>query len=132
MAAERLLTSGEAGRELIGRDVVAVLGGRRRACRACTCVSPLSGSRLDGLGPLTPLPLGHGGSFLPAGCPIRVPGCGSMRDDETVNEFPPLPLMQRFLDLCEEYGSERLAVRLVVVGRSTGLLTLPASDDWTT
>ena len=55
-----------------------------------------------------------------------------MRDDETVNEFPPLPLMQRFLDLCEEYGSERLAVRLVVVGRSTGLLTLPASDDWTT
>ena len=40
--------------------------------------------------------------------------------------------MQRFLDLCEEYGSERLAVRLVAVGRSTGLLTLPASDDWTT
>ena len=37
----------------------------------------------------------------------------------------------RFLALCEHYGSERLATRIVAVGRSTGVSGLPASDDWT-
>lgn len=37
----------------------------------------------------------------------------------------------RFLSLCEQHGSVRLAVRLVAVGRSTGVPGLPAGDDWT-
>ena len=43
--------------------------------------------------------------------------------------FPQVPLMRRFLALCQEYGSERLAVRVVAVGRSTGVSGLPESDD---
>ena len=39
-------------------------------------------------------------------------------------------LTQRFLALCEHHGSQRLAVRMVAVGRSIGV-GLPASDDWT-
>ena len=32
----------------------------------------------------------------------------------------------------EQYGSQRLAVQIVAVSRSTGVEGLPASDDWTT
>ena len=42
-----------------------------------------------------------------------------------------MALTTRFLALCEHYGSERLATRIVAVGRSTGVSGLPASDDWT-
>ena len=48
-----------------------------------------------------------------------------------MNELPSVALTQRFLALCGDHGSERLAVRLVAVGRSTGVPGLPASDDWT-
>ncbi len=46
-------------------------------------------------------------------------------------ELPSVALTMRFLALCQHYGSERLAVRIVAVGRSTGVSGLPASDDWT-
>ena len=48
-----------------------------------------------------------------------------------MNELPSVALTQRFLALCEKHGSQRLAVRLVAVGRSTGVPGLPAGDDWT-
>ena len=48
-----------------------------------------------------------------------------------MNEVPSVALTQRFLALCEKHGSERLAVRLIAVGRSTGMPELPAGDDWT-
>jgi len=48
-----------------------------------------------------------------------------------MNALPSLTLTQRFLALCQELGSQRLAVRMVAVGRSTGVSGLPASDDWT-
>lgn len=45
-------------------------------------------------------------------------------------ELPFAVLTQRFLSLCEDYGSERLAVRVVVAGRSARVPGLPESDDW--
>ena len=46
-------------------------------------------------------------------------------------ELPSVALTQRFLAQCEHHGSQRFAVRLVAVGRSTGVPGLPESDDWT-
>ena len=48
-----------------------------------------------------------------------------------MNELPSVALTQRFLVLCQQHGSERLAVRMVAVGRSTGVAGLPDSDEWT-
>ena len=48
-----------------------------------------------------------------------------------MNELPSVALTTRFLSICEQHGSERLAVRLVAVARSTGVSGLPAGDDWT-
>ena len=48
-----------------------------------------------------------------------------------MNELPSVALTRRFLALCENHGAERLAVRLVAVGRSTGVPGLAAGDDWT-
>ena len=48
-----------------------------------------------------------------------------------MNALPSVALTQRFLVLCQELGSQRLAVRMVAVGRSTGVSGLPKSDDWT-
>ena len=48
-----------------------------------------------------------------------------------MNELPLVPLTQRFLALCQYHGSQRLTVRLVAVGRSTGVPGLPPGDDWT-
>ena len=33
--------------------------------------------------------------------------------------------------LCEQYGAERLAVRIVAADRSAGVAGLPEDDDWT-
>ena len=55
-----------------------------------------------------------------------------LQEAHAVNEFPSPALTRRFLVLCEQYGSERLAVQIVAVGRSTGVEGLPASDDWNT
>ena len=49
-----------------------------------------------------------------------------------VSELPSVALTQRFLALCEHHGSQHLAVKLVAVGRGTGVQGLPESDDWTT
>ena len=49
-----------------------------------------------------------------------------------MNESQSPAWTRRFLALCEQYGSQRLAVQVVAVGRSTGVEGLPASDDWTT
>ena len=49
-----------------------------------------------------------------------------------VNELPAVALTKRFLSLCEHHGSQRLVVKLVAVGRGTGVPGLPESDDWTT
>ena len=48
-----------------------------------------------------------------------------------MNELPTVALTQRFLAQCQYHGSQRLAVRLVTVGRSTGVPGLPPGDDWT-
>ena len=46
-------------------------------------------------------------------------------------ELPSVSLTMKFLALCRQYGAERLAVRIVAAGRSTGVAGLPESDDWT-
>ena len=48
-----------------------------------------------------------------------------------MNALPSVALTMRFLALCQDYGSERLAVRVVASGRNTGAAGLPATDDWT-
>ena len=48
-----------------------------------------------------------------------------------VNELPSVALTTKFLGLCEQYGAERLAVRVVATGRSAGVPGLPEDDDWT-
>ena len=47
------------------------------------------------------------------------------------NELPSVALTTRFLALCQQYGSEQLAVSIVAAGRSTGVPGLPPSNDWT-
>ena len=49
-----------------------------------------------------------------------------------MGELPSVVLTTRFLALCKQYGSERLAVRIVAAGRSAGVAGLPESDDWAT
>ena len=48
-----------------------------------------------------------------------------------MSELPSVALAQRFLSLCEHHGSQHLVVKLVAVGRSTGIAGLPEGDDWT-
>ena len=48
-----------------------------------------------------------------------------------MNELPSVALTRRFLALCKDHGSQRLAIRLVAVGRSTGVPGLPTGDDRT-
>ena len=48
-----------------------------------------------------------------------------------VNELPSVALTTKFLALCEQYGSQRLAVKIVIAGRSAGVPGLPEDDDWT-
>ena len=42
-----------------------------------------------------------------------------------------MAVTRQLLQLCEEYGSQHLAVKVVAVGRDTGVSGLPARDDWT-
>ena len=58
------------------------------------------------------------------------PAAREQRSAET-NELPSVALTTRFLALCQQYGSERLAVSIVVAGRSTGVPGLPQGNDWT-
>ena len=52
-------------------------------------------------------------------------------DGSAVKELPSVAVTERFLALCQEFGSQRLAVRLVASGRNAGVSGLPATDDWT-
>ena len=56
---------------------------------------------------------------------------GRQRLRSGVNELPSVALTTKFLELCGEYGSERLAVKIVIAGRSAGVPGLPDNDDWT-
>ena len=47
-----------------------------------------------------------------------------------MNELPSVALTKRFLALCQDYGSERLAVRVIASGRNAGAAGLPETDDW--
>jgi hypothetical protein len=42
-----------------------------------------------------------------------------------VNDLPSVALTAKFLVLCEQYGAERLVVRIVAAGRSAGVPGLP-------
>ncbi len=53
------------------------------------------------------------------------------RQPSGVHDLPSVALTTRFLALCREYGAERLAVRIVATGRSTGAPGLPQGNDWT-
>ena len=57
----------------------------------------------------------------------KLPGTEQLPSD--VNELPSVALTTRFLALCGQAGSERLAVRIVAAGRSTGVPGLPESND---
>ena len=56
---------------------------------------------------------------------------GSERLRSSVNELPSVALTTTFLAACQQYGSERLAVKTVIAGRSAGVCGLPEDDDWT-
>jgi len=45
--------------------------------------------------------------------------------------LPSVALTTKFLELCQQYGSEQLAASIVTVGRSTGVPGLPQGNDWT-
>lgn len=47
------------------------------------------------------------------------------------DELPSVALTTMFLSLCQMYGAERLAVKVVAAGRSAGVPGLPESNDWT-
>ena len=47
------------------------------------------------------------------------------------NDLASVAVTTKFLGLCERYGAERLAVRIVAGGRSAGVAGLPQHDDWT-
>ena len=48
-----------------------------------------------------------------------------------MHDLPSVALTKRFLAVCHDYGSERLAVRVVASGRNAGAAGLPDTDDWT-
>ena len=67
---------------------------------------------------------------LPAQSRLNAPP-SELYDGTAVDELPSVAVTERFLALCQEFGSQRLAVRLVASGRNAGVSGLPASDDWT-
>ena len=48
-----------------------------------------------------------------------------------MNELPSVALTKRFLAVCQAYGSERLALRVMASGRNAGVGSLPGTNDWT-
>ena len=66
-----------------------------------------------------------------AACSTRWGWAGDLRLHSGVNELPSAVLTTKFLDLCKQYGSERLAVRIIAAGRSAGVSGLPDNDDST-
>ena len=100
-----------------------------QACRAC------------GLVRMTSYRTGQVVRYEPADQTARAAADPHRHDDEmparehqaaVPGELPSVALTARFLALCQQYGSERLAVRIVAAGRSTGVPGLPEDDDSTT
>ena len=60
----------------------------------------------------------------------EMPGRERLRSG--VNELSSVAVTTKFLTLSEQYGSERLAVKIVIADRSAGVPGLPDKDDWTT
>ena len=56
---------------------------------------------------------------------------GGERYTSGVNELPSVALTTKFLALCQQHGSERLAVSIVAAGRSAGVQHLPQTNDRT-
>ena len=48
-----------------------------------------------------------------------------------MSELPSVAVTRQFRSECEHHGSQRLAVRLVILGRNRGVAGLPEVDDWT-
>ena len=46
------------------------------------------------------------------------------------NGLPSVALTARFLALCDHYGAQRLALRIVAAGRNAGVPRLPQHDRW--
>ena len=46
------------------------------------------------------------------------------------SDLPSVAITARFLDLCDHYGAQRLAIRIVAAGRSAGVPGLPPHDRW--
>ncbi len=98
------------------------------ACQACGLVRMTSYrtgqvvgyGRSDGAIRSEPPPQRQDGE-LPSNHPV----------DPGVNELPSVALTTKFLELCQQHGSERLAIRIVAAGRSTGAPGLPQGNDWT-
>ena len=44
--------------------------------------------------------------------------------------LPSVAMTARFLGLCDAFGAEKLAVRIVRIGRTSGVAGLPATDNW--
>ena len=63
------------------------------------------------------------------GRPGRTPPAGG-HEGWQAEEVPSVSLTIRFLAVCRECGDERLAVRIVAAGRTTGMSGLPQSEDW--
>jgi len=51
-------------------------------------------------------------------------------DPPMTNELPSVAMTARFLALCDHYGAERLAIRIVAAGRNAGVDRLPQHDNW--
>ena len=65
-----------------------------------------------------------------AGTPLEPQTDAGGHEGWRAEEVPSVSLTIRFLAMCRECGDERLAVRMVAAGRTTGELGLPQSDDW--
>ena len=65
-----------------------------------------------------------------SGGPRRRTPLASSHEECQAEEAQSVSLTIRFLAVCRECGDERLAVRMVAAGRTTGELGLPQSDDW--
>lgn len=46
------------------------------------------------------------------------------------NELSSVALTTKFLAVCERYGSQRLAVKIIIAGRSAGVPGLAENNDW--
>ena len=130
LSAKSVVVLGKVSGSIQASELVRILGDRRdRLGRRCDCGSAVGcGGRCGLAGPRGRVGLGRGSLISPPARPRPFQGY----DVRCVSELPSVALTQRFLALCEHHGSQHLVVKLVAVGRGTGVAGLPESDDWTT